>query len=185
MLPFSKDKDILILRETKLKQMKKVFLIGLCIFGFTLTAQSQSISEHALGLRLGDSNGFGTEISYQNALGDNNRLELDLGWSDSDHFDSFKLVGLYQWIWNIESGFNWYLGAGAGLGSRSFHDHDHDGHHHDDDSNFFALVAGDVGIEYNFDFPLLLSLDFRPELGLDDYGDDVDFDIAIGIRYTF
>ena len=78
-----------------------------------------------------------------------------------------------------------YLGAGAGLGSRSFHDHDHNGHDHDDDSDFFALVAGDVGIEYNFDFPLLLSLDFRPELGLDDYGDDVDFDIALGIRYTF
>ena len=51
--------------------------------------------------------------------------------------------------------------------------------------NFFALAAGDVGIEYNFDIPLLLSLDFRPEFGLDDYGDDVDFDIALGIRYQF
>jgi hypothetical protein len=31
-------------------------------------------------LRLGDSGGFGTEITYQRALGSNNRLELDLGW---------------------------------------------------------------------------------------------------------
>jgi hypothetical protein len=28
---------------------------------------------------------------------------------------------------------------------------------------FFA--AGDIGIEYNFDIPLLISLDFRPEFG--------------------
>ena len=165
--------------------MKKLLLITICIFGFSLTAQSQTIADHALGLRLGDSGGFGTEISYQNGLGGNNRLELDLGWRDADHYDGFKLVGLYQWVWNIEAGFNWYVGVGAGLGSRDFHDHDHHGHDHDDDSNFFALAAGDVGIEYNFDIPLLLSLDFRPEFGLDDYGDDIDFDIALGIRYQF
>lgn len=163
--------------------MKKLILLTICLLGFTFSSQAQSIADHALGLRLGDSGGFGTEISYQNGLGDNNRLELDLGWGDNSHYDAFKLVGLYQWLWNIESGFNWYVGAGAGLGTRDFHDADD--HSHADDSDFFALLAGDIGIEYNFDIPLLLSLDFRPELGLDDYGDDVDFDIALGIRYQF
>lgn len=155
--------------------MKKLILLTFCIFGFALSSQAQVISEHALGLRLGSSGGFGTEISYQNALGENNRLELDLGWSSDDDYDAFKLVGLYQWVWNIEGGFNWYLGAGAGLGSVS-------SDHFDDD--FFALVAGDVGIEYNFDFPLLISLDFRPEIGIN-YPDDVGFDIALGLRYQF
>lgn len=161
--------------------MKKLILLTLCIFGFTLGSQAQVIADHALGLRLGSSGGFGTEISYQNALGENNRLELDLGWISEDNFDAFKLVGLYQWVWNIEGGFNWYLGAGAGLGTRDFGDNEV----FEDESEFFALIAGDVGIEYNFDFPLLVSLDFRPEIGLDDYGDDVDFDIALGLRYQF
>jgi hypothetical protein len=160
--------------------MKKIVLLTLCIFGFTLSSQAQTIADHALGLRLGDSGGFGTEISYQHGLGDNNRLEFDLGWTNRRHYDAFKLVGLYQWVWNIEAGFNWYAGLGAGVGSRSF-DRDHD----DDYNEFFALAAGDIGIEYNFNIPLLLSLDFRPEFGLDDYGDDVDFDIALGIRYQF
>ncbi len=162
--------------------MKRLILLSICLIGFGFNSQAQNISEHALGLRLGDSNGFGTEISYQNALGENNRLELDLGWTSRNHYDAFKLVGLYQWVWNIEQGFNWYAGVGAGLGSRSFNDN-YD--NNNDNSDIFVLVAGDIGIEYNFDFPLLLSLDFRPELGLDDYGDDVNFDIALGIRYQF
>lgn len=161
--------------------MRKLILLAICLFTFTFSSQAQSIADHALGLRLGDSGGFGTEISYQNGIGDNNRLEFDLGWTDNDDFDAFKLVGLYQWVWNIEGGFNWYAGAGAGLGTRDFGDHVD----HDNDSDFFALIAGDIGIEYDFDIPLLISLDFRPELGLDDYGDDVDFDIALGLRYQF
>lgn len=161
--------------------MKKLMLLTICIFGFALQSHSQEIADHAIGLRLGSSGGFGTEISYQNGLGDNNRLELDLGWESQDEFDAFKLVGLYQWVWNIEGGFNWYLGAGAGVGTYDFGDNEA----LEDESEFFALIAGDIGIEYNFDFPLLLSLDFRPEIGLNDYGDDVDFDIALGIRYQF
>ena len=50
-------------------------------------------------------------------IGSNNRLEFDLGWRNSKDVDAFKLVGLYQWVWNIDGGFNWYAGAGAGIGS--------------------------------------------------------------------
>ena len=163
--------------------MKKLILLTICVFGFGLSVQAQSIANHALGLRLGDNDGFGTEISYQHGLSENNRLELDLGWRDTKYYDGFKLTGLYQWVWNIEGGFNWYAGAGAGVGSRDF-DPDYPGYD-DDYSNLFVVIAGDIGIEYDFDFPLLLSLDFRPEIGLDDYGDDLDLDIALGIRYQF
>jgi hypothetical protein len=24
---------------------------------------------------------------------------------------------LYQWVWNIDGGFNWYAGVGGGLGT--------------------------------------------------------------------
>lgn len=57
------------------------------------------------------------EVSYQRAVSDNNRLEFDLGWRDSNNVDAFKLVGLYQWVMPIEGLFNWYVGAGAGIGS--------------------------------------------------------------------
>ena len=156
--------------------MKK--LIGLLTIALlmTLSAQSQSISENALGLRLGDNNGFGGEISYQRYLKESNRLEFDLGWRSSDNVDAFKLVGLYQWVMPLDGDFHWYVGAGAGLGSFDS----------DVSDGTFALVAGNIGIEYDFDIPLLLSLDIRPELGFNSkYSDDLDMDIALGIRYQF
>jgi hypothetical protein len=76
--------------KTKLKKrMKKLFLVAIALVGFTFTSNAQEISSNALGLRLGDSDGFGAEISYQHALGSNNRLEVDLGWRDSNNYDGF------------------------------------------------------------------------------------------------
>lgn len=163
--------------------MKKLFLLSVAIFGFTFAASAQNISENAIGLRLGDSDGFGAEVSYQRALGDNNRLELDLGWRDGKNYDGFKLAGLYQWVMQLDGNFNWYVGAGGGIGSFSINNPGGK-----DITDTFVFAAGDIGIEYAFDIPLLLSLDFRPEIGFgDDLYDnnDLDFDIALGIRYQF
>jgi len=160
--------------------MKKIVLSAFMLLGLAFGAQAQDISKNALGLRLGDNDGFGGEISYQRGLGDNNRLELDLGWRNSNDVDAFKLAGLYQWVWNIDGGFNWYAGVGGGLGSWSY---DKGGQ---SDSGSFFFAAGDLGIEYNFDIPLQLSLDIRPELYFnDDYRDDIGPDIALGIRYKW
>lgn len=163
--------------------MKKILFTASLLIGLIFSGQAQDISKNALGLRLGDNDGFGGEISYQRGLQSNNRLEFDLGWRNSDHVDAFKLVGLYHWVWNIDGGFNWYAGAGAGVGSWSY---DYQGAKAD---GSYVLAAGDIGIEYNFDFPLQLSLDFRPELyfGGDyaDYRDDFGPDIALGIRYRW
>ena len=169
--------------------MKKLILSAFMLAGAVFSSQAQEISKNALGLRLGDNDGFGGEISYQRKLSTDNRLELDLGWRDSKHYDAIKLVGLYQWVWNIEGGFNWYAGVGGGIGT---YDYNYDGPGPDfdndyDDNGTFLLVAGDIGIEYKFDFPLQLSLDFRPELYFgDDFRDD-NFgpDIALGARFTF
>ena len=158
--------------------MKKIILLLTVCASFTFAANAQEIADNAIGLRLGDSDGFGAEISYQRALGDNNRLEVDLGWRSGNDYNGFKLTGLYQWVWELDGNFNWYAGAGGGLGSYSFDDDDFD-------DETFVFVAGDIGIEYNFDIPLILSLDFRPELGFGDFRDDLDFDIALGIRYQF
>ncbi len=160
--------------------MKNLFLVVLAFIGFA-TVQAQDISDNAIGLRLGDSDGFGAQISYQRALGDNNRLELDLGITNGNNYDGFKLAGLYQWVWVLDGSFNWYAGAGGGLGSINF-DNVPQGV---DDSETFFFASGNIGIEYNFDIPLQLSLDARPELGFGDFNDDLDFDIALGIRYRF
>ncbi|ADY29418.1 hypothetical protein IZU89_08165 [Cellulophaga lytica] len=156
--------------------MKKILSLFSILALTVCSLQAQSIADNAIGLRIGDNDGFGGEISYQRYLSENNRLEFDLGWRDSNDVDAFKLVGLYQWVMPLDGNFNWFVGAGAGIGS--FDAGENDG--------TFALVAGDIGIEYNFDFPLILSLDMRPELGFnDDYSDDLDLDIALGIRYQF
>lgn len=165
--------------------MKKLILLGVLTIGavFMNKAQAQEIADNALGLRLGGANGYGAEISYQRAVGSyDNRLEFDLGWRNDSHYDAYKLVGLYQWVWNIESGFNWYAGAGAGVGSVS---DDRDSRYYNDGA--FLLVAGDIGVEYNFEIPLVISLDLRPEIGFNDYEAIHDFapDIAVGVRYQF
>lgn len=164
--------------------MKKLILSAIMLLGIAFSTQAQDISKNALGLRLGDNDGFGGEISYQRGLDSNNRLEFDLGWRNSKNVDAFKLVGLYQWVWNIEGGFNWYAGAGAGVGSWSVDKK------YGNESGSFVLAAGDIGIEYNFkEIPLQLSLDFRPEIyfGSDytEFRDGFGPDLGLGIRYKF
>jgi len=168
--------------------MKKCLQTLLITIAFTGTFQAQEISKNALGLRLGDNDGFGGEISYQRKLSSNNRLELDLGWRNSNNIDALKLAGLYQWVWNIDGGFNWYAGIGGGLGSWSYDNNKNNNFNNNEDSGAFAFAAGDIGIEYNFDIPLLISLDFRPEFYFNsDTFRENNFgpDIALGIRFQF
>ena len=163
--------------------MKKNILSAFMLIGLTFAAHAQDISENALGLRLGSNDGFGGEVSYQRGMSNNNRLELDLGWRNSKDVDAFKLAGIYQWAWNIDGDFNWYAGVGGGLGSWSSSNNT---------NGTFIFATGDVGIEYNFDIPLQLSLDIRPELGiLGDYKytnsnlDTFVANIGLGVRYKF
>lgn len=145
-----------------------LFALTVCLSGLA-TLQAQDFSKHAIGLRLGNGYGFGTEVSYQRALSDTNRLEVDLGAYGNN--STFKLTGIYQWVWELEGNFNWYAGAGAGLGTN--------------DLETFIYGAGQVGIEYHFDIPLQLFIDSRPEISFRDYGDNLNIGISIGARYKF
>ena len=166
--------------------IRKLLITGVIVLIAVVSMNGQEISKNALGLRLGDNDGFGGEISYQARLSTNKRLEFDLGWRDGKNYDGFKLAGLHQWVWNIDSGFNWYAGLGGGVGSYSFNDKDFN--NGNDYTDTFVFAAGDIGIEYNFDIPLLISLDFRPEIGFGDErydNNDLGLDIALGLRYQF
>lgn len=148
--------------------MKKLFLTLTFIFVSSLSLTAQSISDNAIGIRFGGGNGIGGEISYQKGLSENNRLEIDLGLAND--FSDFKAIGLYQWVWNLENKFNWYAGAGGGLVSAG-------------DLGIFA--SGVVGIEYNFDAPVLISLDYRPEIGIAGGLSGLTSDVALAVKYQF
>jgi hypothetical protein len=162
--------------------MKKVIVSAVLFVGAVLSSQAQDISKNSIGLRLGDNDGFGAEISYQRRLTPINRLEFDLGWRNSDEVDAIKLAGMYQWIWNIDKGLNWYAGAGGGIGSWRYSNEG------ESNNGTFVFISGNLGIEYQFDFPLQLTLDVRPEIYLlsGDYR-ETNFgpDLALGIRYQF
>lgn len=159
--------------------MRKLLLCISFLTASIFTMNAQEISKNAIGIRFGDNNGIGAEVSYQRALGSNNRLEIDLGIRGNSDNSIFKATGLYQWVWELEDNFNWYAGVGGGLAN-------YNGNGNDNFSETFIFAAGDIGIEYNFDSaPILLSLDLRPEFGFGDNFNDYDNDIAFSIRYQF
>ncbi|PQB04365.1 hypothetical protein [Aureitalea marina] len=156
-------------------------LVLIVMFLVTFPLYAQTESRNALGVRLGDSDGFGTELNYQHALRAPNRLEVGLGWSGNSQADLYKLSGFHQWVWHVDGRFNWYAGPGLGVGVV---DIDEGAMVSFDDEVYFFL-AGVIGIEYDFDFPLLVSLSMRPEIGFGQYRDDLELDLGIGLRYQF
>ncbi len=168
--------------------MKKVILSIFMLIGLTTSLQAQeTVSKNAIGLRLGDNDGFGGEVSYQRKIFTNNRLEFDLGWRNSKNVDAIKLAGLYQWFWNIDKGFYWYVGVGGGLGTWRY-DNNLNNNFNVTDSGAILFAAGDIGIEYNFNIPLQVALDFRPEVYFNsDVYRDNNFgpDVALSVRYKF
>ena len=151
--------------------MKKIIIAAALVLGFAAAASAQP---RALGVRIGN----GGEISYQHSLG-NNFLEVDggLGLGLVDGTFNVGATGIYNFmISEFGNGFGFYAGPGAtvGLGLG--------------EANYFTLAAaGMVGIEYNFDIPLQLSLDFRQHLGLgfNGHGFWAPSRIGLGIRYRF
>ncbi len=167
-------------------------LLSLSFFLVAVSINAQDIANHTIGLRLGDSDGFGAEISYQKSLGRYTRLELDLGYRDSREFDAVKAVALFQNVYDIGGGLHWYYGFGGGVGSANFEPRPSANNPTTiitPEGGLFVLAAGDLGIEFDFDnIPLLLSFDIRPEIGLIGFGsfdNSFYFDFGLGIRYQF
>ncbi len=157
--------------------MKKFLLSIVFVLTATLSMNAQDISENAIGVRFGSNDGFGGEISYQRKLSESNRLELDLGWRNNSSTDAYKLAGIYQWVWPLGNQFNWYAGVGGGVGNWK--------NKTTDDSQTLVFAAGNIGIEFDLDIPLLISLDYRPEVGFNKIYDGLNSDIALGLRYQF
>jgi len=132
----------------------------------------------AIGGRLG----WGLEFSYQHGLG-SNMLQVDVGLPGFAE-QGIHAVVVYDWLFPISSWkeageWNWYAGVGGTAGLYGFKE-----------SVGFIGVAGMIGVEYTFKFPLQLSLDYRPAIGPTFRKNDVGFGwhaytLGLGIRYKF
>jgi len=155
--------------------MKKLLVLVALIAMSVVAVNAQ---KRAIGARFG----YGEYFSYQHNMGEKNMLELEVGLPGIGHDGKWGLevVGTYDWIfplngWEEDGNWNWYAGVGAGAGLY--------------DDYFFAGIAGRLGIEYNFDFPLNLSLDWRPVIGPafgqnELHGEGL-YSGGLGIRYRF
>jgi hypothetical protein len=166
--------------------MKKISFSIFLLIGLAFSIQAQeSISKNAIGLRFGNHYGLEIEITYQRMLTSKNRLEINGGWSSNDNTEAFKLIGIYQWYWNLEKGLYWYAGGGGGFGT--WNTDDNYINEYADDTGVFIVVTGDIGIEYHFkDAPIQLSIDGRPGYVFNNYEkNDFGFNAGLGIRYKF
>ena len=151
--------------------MKKFIIVAALVLGFAVAASAQP---KALGLHLG----YGAELSYQHTISDKNFIEADLGLGD---FAYLNIAGIYNYMiarpdWTNTGSWGFYAGPGIALGAGK---------------NVFNIgVAGQAGLEYTFDFPLQLSVDIRPQLGLVSAGEVKKFGIwgwypNLSARYVF
>lgn len=167
--------------------MKKNYYCLYLLIGLVFSSQAQeNVLKNAIGLRFGNNHCLGVEISYQRKLSAKNRLELDLGWINDNNADAIKISGIYQWYWNIEKELDWYTGFGGGLGSwRNTNDNYNNGY--GNDNGIFAVINGNIGIEYNFkETPIQLAMDLRPEFIFNNYSDnDFGFNVGLAMRYKF
>lgn len=142
--------------------MKRIIFVVVLVMSGLCFVKAQ---DNALGVRLTG----GAELTYQRLLTPANRLEFNLGWG----WNTTAVTGYYQWVNHLTDGLKWYIGPGAGLGLF--------------DSSTNLGVGGIVGMEYNFDVPLQISLDWRPMLNLggshdSNYGSA---NIGLSLRYRF
>ena len=169
-----------------LKKMKKQVKIFVLIVAFVSIAAIANAQPRAVGVNLGT----GLGISYQHAFGESNML--DVAANIPMLVKGFGVGGIvtYDWIdpfgatvpWNNKGEWHWYMGVGAAGGIYGFHA-----------PSWHVGVAGHFGIEYDFWFPLQLSLDWRPNIGvLGANGGGIVFNtwglydgISLGVRYKF
>ena len=168
--------------------MKKYLFVALLAVA-SIAAYAQP---RAIGANLGGSLGF----SYQHGFGEANMLDVAVYTPIAVGQGSiWGLSGIvtYDWIdpfnapvpWNEKGEWHWYMGVG-GAGGYFF------------GTTFgYVGVAGHIGIEYDFWFPLQLSVDWRPVIGVGLLGNGKDgvgvgFNtgglyegITIGVRYKF
>lgn len=144
-----------------MKTTKLYILFASLIFIVSTTSAQE------LGVRFGKATGGNVAVDGVFSLGSMSRIHGDVSFGDGVGVDL-----LWDFIYQQLDGeaFKWYAGVGAFtfLGDP------------------FALgVAGELGLEYRFQFPISLSVDWRPTFRI---VENTDFDaggFGLNIRYVF
>ncbi len=160
--------------------MKKfIFTLALAVcLSSALFAQAEGST---IGLRFG----YPTELSYQKGLNSTNRIELGLGFrSYPGYYTNLSVSGVYQWVKDLSSitdNLNWYFGGGAQVGFYSYFN-----------NTYIPIsILGQIGLQYDFNIPLRLSLDWRPGFQFGGYSGSytnngfVGDGFSLGVRYIF
>jgi len=158
--------------------MKKMFMIAILAIAGVALAVAQP---RAVGGRLG----YGAEVSYQHAIGSSNMVQVEVG---CPAFNGVEAACTYDWIdpgntlvpWSHRGEWHWYAGVGGAVGAPYWF------------NVGFIGACGRLGIEYDFWFPLQLSIDFRPTLGVEFTSGGAEFGwdlykggLGLGVRYKF
>ncbi|MBQ2440926.1 MAG: hypothetical protein II502_01885 [Paludibacteraceae bacterium] len=168
--------------------MKRILLIIITIL--SVNSLSYAGGPRAIGANLGG----GFDFSYQHAIGTKNMLDISAGfpWAAMSGY-GFGLGGgvTFDWInpfntqihWEEDGEWNWYMGIGAS-GGLLF------GKDTEQGTGAYTGLLGHIGVEYDFEFPLQLSLDWRPTMGVYINGGSEFympglFAISLGVRYKF
>jgi len=151
----------------------------------------------AIGVRLG----YNLEASYQHGLGESGFLQADAGvWYS---FRAGQATLTYNHILaqpNWTSYGEWCFSVGGGIGAGYYWGYR--GYRNIWLSNYrygWAGVVPVVQLAFKFEFPLQISVDYRPNIGVKFYGEDYYgyygnrirynteglFDVALSVRYTF
>jgi len=134
---------------------------------FTVFLLTNLVSGQEIGVRFGDATGGNVAVDAVFGLGSWSRMHADVSFGDGVGVDL-----LWDFIYQQLDGeaFKWYAGVGAFtfLGDP-----------------FKLGVAGELGLEYRFQFPMSLSVDWRPTFRI---VEDTNFDaggFGLNIRYIF
>jgi len=165
--------------------MKKLSFLTIILLATCTVAMAQP---RAIGGRLG----WGAGVSYQHGFSEKSMLQVDL---DSYCFyyglqATVTFNGIHSFSsWNGPGSWNWYSGVGGGLGL--FWGNIIDPKRDYWTGGGIGGVAFMMGVEYNFKFPLQISLDYRPLIGAYFGVGAPEFHIlglfggGLGIRYKF
>ena len=176
---------------------KKVLLLMVAVAMICGSLQAQAPYKHGIGGMVGSFNGF----TYKTFFTDHFALEADLGVSiirtAGEHSDWAGSVDLYTLQLNpnvmyqghFVAGLYGFAGGGVSLGwNFGPYRYSDFGRTYVREIGKFGINAI-LGLEYKFNIPLALQLDFRPGYGLlftDDPGwNHFDWNLSLSVRYAF
>lgn len=145
--------------------MMKKLLVLVAVIALSYSAQAQFVQQ--VGVRFGDVSGNNVALDALLGTGEFSRIHANVSFGNGVGVDAiwdflYKPVG-------AEEVLKWYVGAGPSMFI----------------GDPFSLgISGEVGLEYEFNFPLSISADWRPTFVLIENTDFHAGGFGVNVRYV-